>query len=115
MFISREATSALNDYLDRVNRALPHAPSQRMPLVDKLYHQIIASCEAKAREANKLEIDLDLMQAHLASLGSPEQQAEQIAADERRWSTESFSVDSGRFSERASAFAKTAAERGEYV
>ncbi len=115
MFISREATSALNDYLDRVNLALPFAPSRRVHVVDKIYHQVIAGCETKAHEANKLEIDLNVMQAQLSTLGSPEQQAEQLVADERRWSTEGFSFESGRFSEKASAFAKTAAERGEYV
>jgi hypothetical protein len=115
MFISREATSALNDYLNRVNLALPSAPSQRISLVDKLYHQIMVACETKAREAGKLEVDLDTLQTHLASLGSPEQQAEQIVAEERRWSTDAFSPEGGTFNEKVSDFAKAAAERGEYV
>lgn len=114
MVISREATSALNEYLDRVNLALPEAPSRRMQLIDRLYRQIIAGCEASAHETNKLQIDLDLLQSHLGSLGSPEQQAEQLIAAQRG-STDAFAFDRPSFNEKASSFAKAAAERGEHI
>lgn len=119
MLLSREATTALNEYLDRVRIALPLAPSHRLAIVDKLYRQIVSDCEAKANAAGDASITLDVMQAHLASLGSPEEYAEQLVAAEAqsRWPPEAFAEMFERygFNERASAFAKAAAERGEQV
>ncbi len=115
MPISRDATQTLNDYLDRVNHSLSMAPSRRTSVIDRLYHQIVTSCEQRASETGRAEIDLDLMAAQLASLGSPEQQAEQLTADEQSWSAETLGFEAGRINEKAGAFAKAAAERGEYV
>ena len=115
MLMSRDATSALNEYLDHVTRALSLPPSRRVAIVDRLYHQICSSCEQHARESDRQAIDLDIMQAQLASLGTPESQAEQLAADDRTFSPESLLFETGRINEKASAFAKAAAERGEYV
>ena len=114
MNLSPDATSILNDYLDRVNHAIALPPSQRMPLVDKLYRQIVSGCEAKARLQGKTEIDGDLIEAELSALGPPEQLAAHLA-EQQRWSPESFGFDPAQFGERASAFAKAAAERGEQV
>lgn len=111
MYITPEATAALNDYLDGVNHALPLAPSQRISVVDRLYRQIIDECESKAREQNRLEIDLDLVQTSLARLGSPEEQAKRLGQDEQR-ASEVFNFDQWRFGERATGFARAAAERG---
>ena len=113
MYISREATASLNEYLESVSRALPLAPSRRIAIIDLLYHRIFASCEEQAREGNRLEIDLDLVTAELATLGTPEHVAEKLAADEG--SSESFRFESGRIHEKASEFARAAAERGEHV
>jgi hypothetical protein len=115
MFMTRDATQALNEYLDRVNHALPLSPSRRTSVVDRLYHQIVTACEQQAHEAARAEIDVDLVRSQLASLGTPEQQADQLAADEQSWSAESLGFEAGRINEKASAFAKAAAERGEYV
>jgi hypothetical protein len=115
MYISREATASLNEYLESVSRALPLAPSRRVAITDRLYHRIYASCEEQAREGNRLEIDLDLVTAELATLGSPEHVAEKLAADEHDGSSESLGFESGRIHEKASAFARAAAERGEHV
>lgn len=115
MYISHEATSALNDYLDHVNRAIPLAPSQRMPIVDKLYRQIVSACEAKAREQNRLEVGADLITAEFSTLGAPEELALHLAAEQQRWFGEAFGIDRAQFNERATAFAKAAAERGEHV
>lgn len=117
MIISREATAALNEYLDRVRLALPLPPSQHLPVVDKLYRQILANCEDRARETNKLQIDLETVQSCLTSLGPPEQQGELLAAaqNDQRWSTDAFTFDRQSVGEKASSFAKAAAERGEYV
>lgn len=115
MDISQEGMSALNDYLDRVNRAIPLAPSARLPLVDRLYRQVTSNCEAKAREQNRVEIGDDLIQAELLALGSPEELAKHLVAEQQRWSPEAFGFDRAQFNERASAFAKAAAERGEHV
>lgn len=115
VYTSQEATSALNDYLDRVHRAIPLSPSQRTPLVDKLYRQITSNCEAKAREQNRLEIGVDLIEAELLALGAPEELARHLAAEQQRWSPEAFGFDRAQFGERASAFANAATERGEHV
>jgi hypothetical protein len=112
--LSAEATSSLNDYLDRVNHAIALPPSQRMPLVDKLYRQIVNSCEAKARLQGMSEIGADVIAAEINALGAPEQLAIHLA-EQQRWSPEAFGFDRAQFSERASALARAAAERGEQV
>ncbi|HXW52250.1 MAG TPA: hypothetical protein VEJ41_09695 [Candidatus Acidoferrales bacterium] len=115
MNFSPEAVAALNDYLDHVNRALALPPSARMPIVDRLYRQIAGACESKAYQQNRLEVGSDLIEAELAELGTPEALAARLTADHLKWSPESFGFDRAQFSERASAFAKAAAERGEQV
>jgi SLT domain-containing protein len=112
--LSAEATAGLNGYLDRVNHAIALPPSQRMPLVDKLYRQIVAACEAKARLHGANEIGLELVEAEIDSLGPPEQIAAGLA-EQHRWSPEAFGFDRAQFSERASQLARAAAERGEQV
>jgi hypothetical protein len=112
--LSQEATSVLNEYLDRVNHAIALPPSQRMPLVDKLYRQIVSSCDAKARLQGRTEIGVDLLEAEINALGAPEQLAVHLA-EQQRWSPEAFGFDRAQFSERASALARAAAERGEQV
>jgi hypothetical protein len=115
MNFSAEAVGALNEYLDRVNRALALPPSSRMPIVDRLYRQIGGACETKAHQQNRLEVGIDLVDAELRALGAPEALAARLTDDHLRWSPESFGFDRAQFGERASAFAKAAAERGEQV
>jgi hypothetical protein len=112
--LSPEATSVLNDYLDRVNHAIALPPSQRMPLVDKLYRQIVSGCEAKAKLQGRSDIGVDLVEAELNGLGPPEQLASGLT-EQQRWSPEAFGFDRAQFTERASALARAAAERGEQV
>jgi len=82
MMLSREATAALNDYLDQVRAALPLAPSHGLSLVDKLYRQITSACESKARLAHESQVSGEAMQAHLMTLGSPQEWAERLALAE---------------------------------
>ncbi len=120
MMLSREATTALNDYLDQVRAALPLAPSHGLSLVDKLYRQITSACENKARLAHESQVSGEAMQAHIMTLGSPQECAERLALAEadRRWPGEAFTdilFERHGFSDRAGAFAKAAAQRGEYA
>lgn len=115
MNFSSQAVADINDYLDRVNRALALPPSTRMPIVDRLYRQIAGACETKAHQQNRLEVGADLVDAELSALGSPESLAARLTEEHLRWSPEAFGFDRAQFGERASAFAKAAAERGEHV
>jgi hypothetical protein len=112
MTFSAEAVGALNEYLDRVNRALALPPSTRIPIVDRLYRQIAGACETKAHQQSRLAVGLDLVEAELAALGAPEALAAHLTEEHLRWSPEAFGFDRAQFAERASAFARAAAERG---
>ena len=121
MNIAPEATAVINDYTDRVRMALPLSPSTRLAAVDRLYHDIIAACAAKAQDAGRSIIDADIVTTHLATLGTPETCANALAAAYSagtwQWPGDYFAGQfrGGRFSERAEEFARVAAEKGEQV
>jgi hypothetical protein len=121
MTIAPEATAIINDYVDRVRMALPLAPSTRLAAADRLYHDIVAACAAKAHDAGSATIDAGIARAHLETLGTPENCANSLAAAFQagtwQWPGDSFAEHfrSGRFTEHASEFARVAAEKGEQV
>jgi hypothetical protein len=121
MTIAPDATTIINDYVDRVRMALPLAPSTRFAAADRLYHDIVAACAAKAHDAGLATIDADIARSHLDTLGTPENCANSLAAAFQagawQWPGDSVAghFRSGRFSEHASEFARVAAEKGEQV
>src|SRR5271166_6072182 len=80
MTIAPEATTIINDYIDRVRMALPLAPSTRLAVADRLYHDIVTACAAKAHDAGRATIDADIVRAHLETLGTPENCANALSA-----------------------------------
>jgi hypothetical protein len=122
MQFTTEATVAINDYVDKVRAALPLAPSARMAAADRLHQDIVAACSAAAASAGKPSIDLDIVRAHLATLGSPETCAQTLAsatASDPNWQWPGDRVAdafrSRRIQEHVDEFAKVAAEKGEHV
>jgi hypothetical protein len=119
MTIAPEASAIINDYVDRVRMALPLAPSTRLAAADRLYHDIIAACAAKAHDAGLATIDADVVRAHLETLGTPETCANALGAAFQagtwQWPGDYVAAHfrGGRFSEHASEFARVAAEKGE--
>jgi len=119
MNIAPEATALINDYVDRVRVALPLAPSSRLAASDRLYHDIVAACAAKAHDAGLAVIDADTVRAHLETLGTPEVCAASLSsaytAGAWQWPGDYFAAQfrGGRFSEQAGEFARVAAEKGE--
>ena len=117
MTIAPEATTLINDFVDRVRMALPLSPSTRLAAVDRLYHDIISACAAKAQAAGLAIIDADVARAHLATLGTPEACASALAsaygAGTWQWPGDYFAEQfrGKRFEE----FARAAAEKGEQV
>jgi|SRR5271166_1972193 len=118
MTIAPEATTIINDYIDRVRMALPLAPSTRLAVADRLYHDIVTACAAKAHDAGRATIDADIVRAHLETLGTPENCANALSAAFQagtwQWPGDYVAAHfGGRFSEQASEFARVAAEKGE--
>lgn len=115
MTIAPEATTIVNDFVDRVRMALPLSPSTRLAAADRLYHDIISACAAKAEAAGQPIIDADTARAHLATLGTPEACASAMASaygsGTWQWPGDYFAerFRGGRFEE----FARAAAEKGE--
>jgi len=121
MNVSPEATALVNDYVDRVRAALPLAPSTRLAVADRLYHDIMHACWAAAQSAGSSTIDADTARTHLETLGTPEACANSLATAYRggnwQWPGDYFADQwrGGRFGERAEEFARAAAEKGEQV
>lgn len=119
MTVAPEATALINDYVDRMRAALPLAPSTRMAVADRLYHDILSASWAKAQAAGTTVVDTDTVRAHLETLGTPEACANALATAYRngtwQWPGDYVADQfrSGRFSDRAEEFAKTATEKGE--
>lgn len=119
MTIAPEATAIINDYVDRVRMALPLAPSTRLAAADRLYHDIVSACAAKAHDAGLAVIDAEPVRAHLETLGTPEACANSLAAAFQagtwQWPGDYVAAHfrGARFSEQASEFARVAAEKGE--
>jgi hypothetical protein len=115
MTIAPEATTLINDFVDRVRLALPLSPSTRLAAVDRLYHDIVSACADKAQAAGLPMIDADIARAHLATLGTPEACASALASaygsGTWQWPGDYFAehLSAGRFEE----FARSAAEKGE--
>jgi hypothetical protein len=121
MNVAPEATALINDYVDRVRNALPLAPSTRLAVADKLYHDILGACWAKAQAAGSSSIDTETVRAHLETLGAPEACANSLATayatGSWQWPGDTV-VDQFRSwysSGRAEEFARAAAEKGEQV
>jgi hypothetical protein len=122
MQFTTDATIAINDYVDKVRAALPLAPSARMAAADRLHQDIVSACAAASAAAGKPSIDIDIVRAHLATLGTPEYCAQMLASDAAnstswQWPGDRFSdaFRRGRIHEHVDEFAKVAAEKGERV
>jgi hypothetical protein len=122
MQFTTEATVAINEYVDKVRAALPLAPSARMAAADRLHQDIVSACAAAAVAAGKPSIDIDIVRAHLATLGAPEYCAQSLASDAANntsweWPGDRFSdaFRRGRLHDHVDEFAKVAAEKGERV
>ncbi|HKW44432.1 MAG TPA: hypothetical protein VJN22_02170 [Candidatus Eremiobacteraceae bacterium] len=102
--------------------ALPMAPSSRSAAADRLYQDIVSACASAATAAGKSNIDIDIVRAHLATLGPPENYAQTLASGAAGGATWQWPGDrvadafrSGRIHEHVDEFAKVAAEKGERV
>jgi hypothetical protein len=121
MTVAPEATTLINDYVDRVRAALPLAPSTRLAVADRLYHDILDAVYAKAHTAGASVVDADTVRAHLATLGTPEACANSLATAYRggtwQWPGDYFAEQwrNGGFGNRAEEFARVATEKGERV
>jgi len=115
MTIAPEATAIINDYVDRVRMALPLSPSTRLAAADRLYHDIISACAAKAQAAGLALIDADTARAHLETLGTPEACASALAsaygAGTWHWPGDYFAEQFR--TTRLEDIARAAAEKGE--
>jgi hypothetical protein len=122
MQFTTDATIAINDYVDKVRAAMPLAPSARMAAADRLHQDIVSACAAAAAAAGKQSIDIDIVRAHLATLGAPEYYAQTLSSDAAnntswQWPGDRFSdaFNRGRIHEHVDEFARVAAEKGERV
>lgn len=122
MQFTTDATVAVNEYVDKVRATLPLAPSTRIAAADRLYQDIVSACAAAAAAAGKQSIDIDIVRAHLATLGTPENCAQSLASGAVFGTTWQWPGDRvadafrrGRIHEHVDEFAKVAAERGEHV
>jgi len=121
MNVTPEATEIINEYVDRVRAALPLAPSTRLAVADRLYHDILSASWAKAQSAGSATVDADVVRAHLETLGTPQTCANSLATAYRAGSWQwpgdyvADQFQSGRFSQRAEEFARVAAEKGEHI
>lgn len=119
MQFTQEAAVAVNAFIDKVQSALPLPPSARLAAVDRLYRDIESECEARARKSNQDVIGIDIVREHLATLGTPEDCARRLAegAAFRFWPGDYFAEAFRHYGvhEKADAFARFAARRGEEV
>jgi hypothetical protein len=121
MQFTQDATTAINDYVDRVRIALPLSPSARLAAADRLYQDICRDAAARAQAAGQTTIGVDVVRDALASLGTSEQCAQRLAAhtDGGSWQWPGDAVADAfrrhRISEKVDQFAKVAAEQGERV
>lgn len=121
MQFTQDATTAINDYVDRVRIALPLSPSARLAAADRLYQDVCRDAAARAQASGQTAIGVDAVRDALASLGTAEQCAQRLAqsADDVSWQWPGDAVADafrrhgihGTFDR----FAKVAAEQGERV
>lgn len=121
MQFSQDATTAINDFVDRVRIALPLSPSARLAVADRLYQDICRDAAARAETAGQSVIGVDVVRDVLAALGTSEQCAQRLAAEAESgaWQWPGDAVADAfrrhRIHEKVDQFAKAAASQGERV